>query len=322
MTKKKAKTTAKPPAPSATSAPPPGGTERTMSDLMRLLGEQNFKNAEEANQFMHDLMQKTGGFIPPRSAESALDKAQDLIFQAWETRSRAQRIKLARRALMISPDCVDAFNLLAEDNAETPAESCAFYEAGMKAGERTLGKDFFTQNEGHFWGLVETRPYMRARFGLAITLRRLGRMDEADKNLRELLRLNPNDNQGVRYELISLLNELGDTAAVDQLMAQYENDASAEWQYAAALNAFRKHGASKEAEDLLEKAIACNPHVPDYLLMRKLMPSELPDYIQLGAESEAIHCVLDALPFWGETPGALEWLRKTIEKMPPKASGK
>ncbi len=310
MSKKKAKTTGK------AAAPPQGGTERVMSDLMRLLSEQNFKNTEEANQFMHDLMQKTGGFIPPRASETALDKAQDLIFQAWETRSRAQRIKLARRALTISPDCVDAFNLLAEDNAETPAESCAFYEAGMKAGERTLGKDFFKQNQGHFWGLIETRPYMRARFGLAVTLRRLGRMDEADKHLRELLRLNPNDNQGVRYELISLLSEIGDTAAVDKLMAQYEDDASAEWQYTAALNAFRKHGAGAKADDLLAKAIAFNPHVPNYLLMRKPMPPELPEYIELGQESEAIHCALDALPFWGETPGALEWLRKTVEKLP------
>lgn len=40
---------------------------------------------------------------------------------------------------------------------------------------------------------------MRARAALAGTLWRLGRREEAVDHQRELLRLNPNDNQGLRY---------------------------------------------------------------------------------------------------------------------------
>src|SRR5260221_8438810 len=52
------------------------------------------------------------------------------------------------------------------------------------------------------------RPYMRARLGLAQTLQSLGRDDEALNHYRELVRLNPNDNQGARYRLIVALLEL------------------------------------------------------------------------------------------------------------------
>ena len=48
---------------------------------------------------------------------------------------------------------------------------------------------------------------MRARFALAQALYQAGRRDEAIAHGRELLRLNPNDNQGVRYLLVHWLLE-------------------------------------------------------------------------------------------------------------------
>lgn len=58
---------------------------------------------------------------------------------------------------------------------------------------------------GHFWGLLETRPYLRTRLGLAHALWTAGRRAEAVQHLQDMLRLNPNDNQGVRYTLARLL---------------------------------------------------------------------------------------------------------------------
>jgi hypothetical protein len=46
---------------------------------------------------------------------------------------------------------------------------------------------------------------MRARLGLVQALRDLGRDDEAVAHYRELLELNPGDNQGVRYLLVATL---------------------------------------------------------------------------------------------------------------------
>ena len=61
---------------------------------------------------------------------------------------------------------------------------------------------------------------MRALMGLAQTLVELGRVNEALAQFRELLRLNPNDNQGVRYPLLS---ELVRAQREDEAVAYVEN---------------------------------------------------------------------------------------------------
>ncbi len=47
----------------------------------------------------------------------------------------------------------------------------------MPAGERALGPQLFEQEAGRFWSLVEARPYMRARLGLAQVLEALGAVE-------------------------------------------------------------------------------------------------------------------------------------------------
>lgn len=59
----------------------------------------------------------------------------------------------------------------------------------------------FETDVGHFWGLVHTRDYMRARFALADMLRRIGTLDsiaEALSHLQDMMRLCRSDNMGVR----------------------------------------------------------------------------------------------------------------------------
>ena len=131
------------------------------------------------------------------AADEALLDAQGLMYEAFDVEG-AHRVALARQALAISPDCADAYLLLAEETASSIEEACELLEQGVAAGERALGPEPFEEDVGYFWGLIETRPYMRARAALAETLWALGRREEAVEHQRELLRLNPNDNQGVR----------------------------------------------------------------------------------------------------------------------------
>src|SRR5438105_7171989 len=126
------------------------------------------------------------------ASDEALFEAQDLMYDAFEARG-AKRAALARRALTISPDCADAYLLLAEQTASSVEEARALLEQGVAAGERALGPQPFEDDIGFFWGIIETRPYMRCRASLAEALWALGRREEAVEHLRELLRLNPND---------------------------------------------------------------------------------------------------------------------------------
>jgi hypothetical protein len=52
------------------------------------------------------------------------------------------------------------------------------WRRGVEAGQAALG-DAFDDFVGEFWIHLKTRPYMRARFGLAVALWDRGVCDEA-----------------------------------------------------------------------------------------------------------------------------------------------
>ncbi len=281
--------------------------ERMMSDIGRLLSEQEFGSIEEANAYLQTLK----GSIPRRQPTSPVEQAQDLMYSAWEAQG-AQRVSLARKALKISPDCADAYVLLAEDTARSVEEAMGLYAEGVAAGERALGPEVFQRDAGRFWGLVETRPYMRARAGLARCLWEIGRREESIAHSWELLRLNPGDNQGNRYVLLSCLLTTGaDAGQLAKLFQLYPDDAAADWLYGRALFAFRTKGDTRAARKLLADATRANPHVPGYLLGKKRLPKRMPEFITWGEESEAIDCVAGQALAWLHTPGALEWLARS-----------
>jgi len=148
---------------------------------------------------------------------------------------------------------------------------------------------------------------MRARAALAVTLWALGRREEAVEHQSELLRLNPNDSQGVRHLQAEYFLALERYDELDELFATYEDDWAAAFACTKALAAFRRQGDSPQSRALLAQARERNPHVPDYLSGRKRLPARPPDYIGFG-DAKAIEYASDAKSQWKSVPGALAWL--------------
>lgn len=310
--------------PEEITTPPPvhdrRALEKTLTDVGRLLEGQDFDSIDEMNAFLQDMMES--GEPPPSSpGDNPLAQAQDVMYQAWDATGSKQRIALAKKALAISEDCADAYMLLAEETAKSIQEAMALYEKAVKAGERALGPEAFEEYEGHFWGVLETRPYMRARAGLAECLWYTGKLQQAIDHYRDLLRLNPGDNQGLRYHLATLLLAVEDDEALETLLSEYEDDASASWHYTRALLLFRQEGPSEAATALLEEAIACNPFVPPYLLGKKKLPRQMPSYIGFGDENEAIDYAAAAKPIWQKNTKARKWLRETLANIDTDQNG-
>lgn len=174
-----------------------------------------------------------------------------MIYDAFQSEGK-HRYNLAEEALRLNPNCVDAYVILAE-KTKSLEEAILLYEKGIQVGERELGKAFFKENKGYFWGLIETRPFMRAKLHYAEALSQLGKVNESLQQYEELLELNPMDNQGVRYSLFVAYMDSGEFKKAGNLLQQYE-EASAQGLYNKLLLELHEKGFTKNAVILLKAA--------------------------------------------------------------------
>jgi len=288
--------------------------ERASAQVSRFLAGTEFGSIEDANAGLERARQ--AGLFDLRPEEAAgrpltpLERAQELAYDAAEATGRL-RIKMARQALAISPDCADAWWALGEaaPSAEA-AREC--YERGVEAGARAIGAAFASL-VGHFWSNLATRPYMRARLALAEVLQVLGRDEDAVGHFREMLRLNPNDNQGVRHLLLPWLLERGEDEEAGTLLENYPDDVFAMWPYGRALWLFRREGDSPDARAALAHARGVNPHVARFLLKPDSVPALSASYA-LGSREEAAHVTKGLLGAVLVTDGALAWIRRSSRR--------
>jgi tetratricopeptide (TPR) repeat protein len=242
----------------------------------------------------------------------AIARAQNVMYDAWDSTNSRSRVALARKALGISPVCADAYSLLAGE-AATTAEARDLYARGLEAGELALGPKGFEEYDGHFWGFLETRPYMRARHGLALALLKLGEEEAAMDHFRAMLKLNPGDNQGIRYLLLGSLLRRDDIPALETLLADYADEWSAYWLFTRALVAYRGgRGSTPATLKLLKDARSANEHVPAILADAKPPMLSRSDYVTVGGADEAAEYERDCGAAWRKTPGAIEWLTTAI----------
>jgi len=295
--------------------------EWVFAAIREALEGRDFESIEDANAFLQ-LKLAAGDFSQKKKTGSTpLERAQDIMYDAWDTKGSA-RIDLAYKALTVSEDCADAYVLLSHEASANITEAIRFLEEGVSAGERALGKKMFEEEAGHFWGILETRPYMRARFDLAHLLYLEGKRAEAIAHMQDLLRLNPGDNQGVRLELAGCLLEVGEMESLQKLLDEFPDDYSAVWLYTRALMKFLLGGRTPEADACLVAAFEQNRFVPLYLLGKKRLPAHLPDYMGFGDDNEAVAYMADNAQVWLNTQGALMWMRRIHVTFRRKPAGK
>jgi len=273
---------------------------------------------------------------PSKAAAAALYDAQDIAWDAWDEPDPARRIALAKKALKVSPLCADGYAILADAAKAGSDEQLELWRRGVAAGEEALGSELFEEMAGHFWGILETRPYMRSRVGLAVALWRRGTRDavardevalnEAIGHLQAVLALNPGDNQGARYLLAGWLAQADRAVELEALLAAYGDEYSAFWGWTKALVAYRKAGDTDASRALLAEAVEINRHVRDYLCGDRAVPRRKPPYYSPGAPSEAVVYIEDHAAAWRDTAGALDWLRAQRpapkKRAPRKAAGR
>ena len=213
------------------------------------------------------------------------------------------------------PDHLDALHhlalVLSERNLFNEARD--LWEQSVRIGRKAFPKDFEIEKDRLEWGLLENRPFLRCLHGLALTRYNDGETEEALRLFRELLSLNPNDNQGVRGMAIEALFKLGRFEDAVEIAEQYPNDIMPETLYGRALALF-KLGRRQEATVALQKAIEYLPLVGKELLKTKhrLPRTARPDMVTVGGADEAYYYWECSGRFWKQDTEVLEWSRTIL----------
>jgi tetratricopeptide (TPR) repeat protein len=243
--------------------------------------------------------------------------AHESLCAAEDADNPLEMLRNALRAVRLDPACIDARLMLLQFTAGPTEEKIEELEQIVALGEAELGKEFFAENTGYFWLAMESRPYMRARGMLAQALHGVGRLDDSIDHVEAMLRLNPNDNQGLRYGLLGSYLETGRLEAVRKLFTQYDEE-SAIFLWARVLERYLAAELT-EAATILTKARKENTHVEDLLTKRRKPPKESAPYYSPGDVTEAVVCLESIGAAWNRYPEALAWLAKQSPAARPKA---
>jgi tetratricopeptide (TPR) repeat protein len=235
----------------------------------------------------------------------------DLLDSAHNLGGRCA-VLLARRVLAVRPDHREAWLVLA-DEAPDPARALELYRRVLALAEQELaGMRWEEREEKGFDGEDGIFDLLWAHSGMASSLARLGRREEAVEHLLEMQRVDPTGFPGEQSRLACLLIELGrDEEAAAQL--EKINLVVAGPAYTRVLLAFRRKDLP-EARRALRIARGLNPLIPGALLPQTVREEEA---VFESEDVEAVAYADLAEAAWRSTPGALTWLADRLEDPGP-----
>ena len=204
----------------------------------------------------------------PGADDPKREQAEDILGQGLDLLEQGDEKEAGHyffRSIEIDPTYADGYNHLANiawrkgewEQAE------GLYRKALELAEPEV-KD---APKGSFWGILETRPYMRALHGLGLTTWKQNRLEEAVGFFKQMLKFNPNDNQGVRYLMGPIHHQMGNLEEAARWYERNGDDPHNLYNYGLALIQQNKQ---EKAARILIFAIFTNPYIAPMLLDDKL----------------------------------------------------
>ena len=186
-----------------------------------------------------------------------LDDAYEILEEAQNAKTEKEAIKLAKKAYEKSRECFDAI-LFQCDLEENGIKRMKLLDEGLEFEKNRLKKEkyFDKENIGHFYGIFETRPYIRGLVIKAEYLLEEGKLSQAKNICKEVLRLNENDNMGARYLLMAIYATLEEENDMLKLHKEYPEESLEMIFPLFAL--YYKLGNDKKAKEYLNRVDKCN----------------------------------------------------------------
>ena len=235
-----------------------------------------------------------------RQAEEMLDKGLDLLEQGNEEEAGHYFFK----SIEIDPTYANGYNHLANIvwRKRDWGQAESLYRKALSFAEPEIKN----VRRGSFWGTLESRPYMRALQGLGLTAWKQGRLEEAKDIFLKMLKLNINDNQGVRYLIGPIYHQMGNLDKAINWYVQNLDDPDNLYNYGLAL--IQQNELEAAAKTLIS-AIFENPYIAPMLLKDKLPESDWWHGSNLAEPLYAEDYVREYGNWWEKEESALRSLR-------------
>lgn len=199
-------------------------TEKMMKQLNNFVmkhGEE-YDSVEEAIEAFMKLSNEAGaqGSVFTAGELTDEEKASEELEKLEFATSEREHAAILERALKLDPDNLEA-RLYQLD-----PESLEFIHEIKKLvafGKTVLQKHGLDDEEsiGKYWGIVETRAYMRVKALYAEELQRRRMLTAAAREYEDMLRLSVGDNMGARYILMGIYCQLEQLEKAKELYERY-----------------------------------------------------------------------------------------------------
>ena len=256
-------------------------SEKALKAMHQFLEENGAEDMsmDEVNGLLQKFMADYNGKLPGRVTEKTAKTADDFLELAEEAPTKAKAEKYIKKALELEPDNMDAISASLDMIEGSKWEYYQKLSEAVKNGTRFMEKEGLMDGDsiGEFWGILETRPYMRLLNRYADFMAEAGMMGLAAKEYEEMIRLSENDNLGVRYSLMHVYAYLEQEEPALELHKKY--DGYEETQMLLPLSVlYFKRGDFDKAEDYLKRLCVANKDTKKFF--RAIKKDKLDHYVE------------------------------------------
>jgi tetratricopeptide (TPR) repeat protein len=252
----------------------------------------------------------------PRLDERVYDMFHEAL-EEFEAGSLSKAEHSIRLLLEGFPEFIDAYHHLAMILNETRRfkEARQVWKSAVQIGLDAFPKTFNRNRHRLPWGLLDNRPFLRAYHSSGLQLLEEEKVEEALAVFKEILSLNPNDNQGIRGLAIDCHFRLHQPDKVLAICKHYPEDTMEQVLYGRPLALFQLDR-EPEARAALRNAVEILPNVARELLKRTHRPPKNlnPNYVTDGGADQAYFYWQQNGRHWIDTKGALVLLSSIFHK--------
>lgn len=202
--------------------------------------------------------------------------AQNMCYDAIEmTKGSTEKLLQNLRVLDTFPLSTEALGILGHyyhyevvqtHKKNRSAEALKIYDIAILCA-RKLNPTWTESRSDELPDGIENRPCLRALSGRAYILKNIGKINEAIRQAKQIIRLNPSNNQGIHQKLCTWFLEAKDTEGCTNLLRKYGTNIDTFLAYADVLLQYLRWIKDDAVENNIKKAL--------YVAIKKIILSQI-----------------------------------------------